>query len=67
MISYIKIKFKEIYDILKEKISQTDKKMIIISISTFFIIILVLIFSKQDVIKAEKLDFFVHTQSVESF
>jgi hypothetical protein len=47
---------------LKQNFFKKNKKMFIVSIVSFFLIILVTSFSKQDIIKAEKLDFYVETR-----
>ena len=56
---------------LKQKIITTiqnqNKKMLIVTTSTVVLIILISVFSKQDIIIAEKLDFYTQTQSIQEF
>ncbi len=56
---------------IKQKIITTiqkqNKKMLIVTASTVILIIAITAFSKQDIIKTEKIDFYTQTKSIKEF
>lgn len=52
---------------IKTTIQNQNKKMLIVTASTVLLITAITVFSKQDIIKTEKIDFYTQTQSIQEF
>ena len=52
---------------IKSIILKQNKKMLIVTASTIFLIIIISTFSKQEIIKAEKVDFYTQIKSIQEF